>query len=79
MRPEQTIVEMAEEVLSRQTRTKVKRTGQSHASARAAVLETPAGCQLEELRGGAHRHEEARYWQANLLFERVKEQASHTV
>jgi hypothetical protein len=79
MRPEQTIVEMAEEVLSRQTRAQVKRTGQSHASAHAAVLETPAGCQLEELRSGAHRHEEARYWQANLLFERVKEQASHTV
>jgi hypothetical protein len=31
------------------------------------------------LRSGAHRHEEVRYWQANLLFERVKEQASHTV
>ena len=79
MRPEQTVVEMAEEVLSRQTRAKVQRTGQSHASARAAVLETPAGCQLEELRSGAHRHEEARYWQANLRFERLNEQASHTV
>jgi hypothetical protein len=31
------------------------------------------------LRSGAHRHEEVRYWQANLLFERVKEQANHTV
>jgi hypothetical protein len=31
------------------------------------------------LRGGAHRQEEARYWQANLRFERLKEQASHTV
>ena len=79
MRPEQTIVEMAEEVLSRQTRAQVKRTGQSHASARAAVLETPAGCQLEELRSGAHRQEEARYWQANLRFERLKEQASQPV
>jgi hypothetical protein len=79
MRPEQTIVEMADEVLSRQTRAQLQRTGQSHASAHAAVLETPAGCQLEELRSGAHRHEEVRYWQANLLFERLKEQASHTV
>ena len=79
MRPEQTIVEMAEEVLSRQTRAQLQRTGQSHASAQAAVLQTPAGCQLEELRSGAHQHEEVRYWQANLLFERVKEQASHTV
>ena len=47
--------------------------------ARAAVLETPAGCQLEELRSGAHQHEEVRYWQANLLFKRVSEQASHPV
>jgi hypothetical protein len=79
MRPEQTVVEMAEEVLSRQTRAQVQRTGQPHASARAAVIQTPAGCQLEELRSGAHRHEEARYWQANLRFERVSEQASHPV
>ena len=79
MRPEQTVVEMAEEVLSRQTRAQVKRTGQSHASAHAAVIQTPAGCQLEELRSGAHQHEEARYWQANLRVERVNEQASHTV
>ena len=79
MRPEQTVVEMADEVLSRQTRAQLQRTGQSHTSAHAAVLETPAGCQLEELRSGAHRHEEVRYWQANLLFERVKEQASHSV
>jgi hypothetical protein len=31
------------------------------------------------LRSGAHRHEEVRYWQANLLFERAREQASHPV
>jgi hypothetical protein len=29
------------------------------------------------LRCGAHQDEEARYWQANLLFERVSEQAGH--
>ena len=75
MRPEQTIVEMAEEVLSRQTRAQVQRTGQSRASARAAVIETPAGCQLKELGSGAHQHEEVRYWQANLLFGRAGEQA----
>jgi hypothetical protein len=44
-----------------------------------AVLETPAGRQLEELRCGPHQHEEVRYWQANLLFERVSEQAGHPV
>ena len=77
MRPEQTLVEMAEEVLSRQTRAQVQRTGQSRAVARAAVIQTPAGCQLEELRRGAHQDEYVRYWQANLLFERVSKQAGH--
>jgi hypothetical protein len=75
MRPEHTMAEMAEEILSRQARTQVQRTGQSHATARAAVIQTPAGCQLEELRSGAHQHEEVRYWQANLLFERARERA----
>ena len=79
MRPEQTVSEMAGEVLSRQARAHAQRTGQTHASARAAVIQTPAGRQLEELRSGAHQHEEVRYWQANLLFNRVSEQASHLV
>jgi hypothetical protein len=77
MRAEQSVNEMAEEALSRQARTLVKRTGEPFAEALAAVLETPAGHQLEELRCGPHRHEETRYWQANLLFERMSEQAVH--
>jgi hypothetical protein len=79
MRAEQTVNEMVQVVLWRQARALSQRTGQSHASARAAVLETPAGRQLEELRCGAHQHEEVRYWQANLLFKRVSEQAGHPV
>jgi hypothetical protein len=79
MQSNQTVAEMADEVLSRQARTRVQRTGQSHASARAAVIQTPAGRQLEELRVGLHQQEEARYWQANLLFERISEQAGHPV
>jgi hypothetical protein len=79
MRAEQTLVEMAEEVLCRQTRAQVQRTGQSRAEARAAVIQTPAGWQLEQLRSGLHKDEEARYWQANLLFERVSAQAGHPV
>ena len=78
MHPDQTLAEMAEEVLSRQARKRTQRTGQSLAEARVAVLETTAGRQLEELRIGPHQHEEARYWQANLLFERVSEQAGHS-
>jgi hypothetical protein len=79
MRAEQTVNEMAQVVLWRQAKAQARRTGQSYASARAAVVETPAGGQLEVLRCGAHQHEEARYWQANLLFKRVSEQAGHPV
>jgi hypothetical protein len=77
MRAEQTVEEMAEEALSRQARALAKRTGEPLAEALEAILETPAGRQLEELRCGPHRHEETRYWQANMLFERVSEQAGH--
>jgi len=79
MRAEQTVNEMAQVVLSRQARALAKRTGGPLVEALEAVLETPAGMQLEEFRSGVHQDEEARYWQANLLFERVSEQAGHPV
>jgi hypothetical protein len=79
MRREQTVNEMAEEILLRQARTLAQRTGEPLVEALEAVLETRAGHQLEELRGGPHQQEEARYWQANLLFERVSEKAGHRV
>jgi hypothetical protein len=76
MRLEQTVAEMAEEAMSRQAKAHAQRTGQSLAEARVAVLGTPAGRQLEELRTGSHQREEARYWQANLMFERATERAN---
>ena len=79
MRAEQTVEEMAEEVLRRQARALAQRTGEPFAQALAAVLETPAGHQLEGLRGSLHQHEEARYWQARLLLERASEQAGHPI
>jgi hypothetical protein len=79
MRAQQTVDEMAEEVLSRQARALAQRTGEPLVEALEEVLETPAGRQLEELRCGSHRHEQTRYWQANLLFERMSEQAGHPV
>jgi hypothetical protein len=71
------VSEMAQELLSRQARTLAQRTGGPLVEALEAILETPAGRQLEELRCGPHQDEEMRYWQANLLFERVSEQAGH--
>ena len=79
MHAEQTVSEMAQEVLWRQARALAQRTGAPLLEALEAVVETPAGLQLEELRGGPHQEEEARYWQANLLFERVSEQAGDPV
>jgi hypothetical protein len=79
MRPQQTVNEMAEEILLRQARTLAQQTGGPLVEALETVLETPAGHQLEELRCGLHQHEEARYWQTNLLFERVSEQAGHPI
>jgi hypothetical protein len=79
MRAEQTVNEMAQEVLSRQARALAQRTGEPFVEALEAVLETPAGRQLEELRCGPHQDEETRYWQSNLLFERVRQQAGHSV
>ena len=79
MRAEQTVNEMAQEVLWRQARALTQRTGGPFIGALEAVVETPAGMQLEELRCGPHQEEEMRYWQANLLFERVSEQAGHPV
>ena len=79
MRAEQTVKEMAQEVLSRQAMALARRTGGPFVEALEEVLETPAGRQLEELRCGPHQDEETRYWQANLLFERVSEQAGHSV
>jgi hypothetical protein len=79
MRTEQTVDEMAQEILWRQARVLARQTGEPFVEALAAVLETPAGHQLEELRCGPHQHEEARYWQAKLLFERASEQAGHPI
>ena len=79
MRAQQTVNEMAQEVLSRQARALAQRTGEPFVETLEAILETPAGRQLEELRCGPHQDEETRYWQAYLLFERVSEQAGHPV
>jgi hypothetical protein len=79
MRAEQTVNEMAQVVLWRQASALAQRTGEPLLEALESVVETPAGRQLEELRSGPHQHQEARYWQANLLFERVSEQAGDPV
>ena len=73
MRAEQTVNEMTQEILSRQAKVHARQTGVPLTDALEAVLQTPARWQLGELGGGVHQHEEVRYWQANLMFERASE------
>ncbi len=58
---------MVEEVLERQSRYRVERTGEAFEEALKGVLETEAGRQLQELRDGPHHDEGARRWQEDLL------------
>ena len=76
VRAGQTVSEMAVGVSARQTEEPASRTGLPFGEAFEEVKRTEVGDQLCELDEGPHRHEKARYWQANLLFERA-EQAGH--
>ena len=72
MRPDQTVTEMAEEVLSRQAKAMLAQTGQSFESALEAVSSTKAGQQLRELANGEHRLEKAQDWQGSMFSERAE-------
>jgi hypothetical protein len=73
MRPEQTVLEMVEEVLMRQAKALLEQSGQSFEAALAAVSKTDAGRQLIELAEGPHRNQRAREWQEGLAREREEE------
>jgi len=73
MQKNQSVSEMATEVLARQAGARAKRTGESLEEALRAVLQTEAGRRLVRLRDGEHRDERADQWQPNLLRERAEE------
>ena len=73
MRAEQTVKEMAEEVLGRQARALVDRTGQPFENALEAVSETHAGRQLRELADSKHHDQKAGEWQSSLPWKRAEE------
>src|SRR5215212_4815479 len=77
MRAEQTVDEMAEEVLKRQAKAMVAQTGELFESALEAVACTEAGQQLRELANGEHRQEKAQDWQVSVLWERTEERLMH--
>jgi hypothetical protein len=73
MQKNQSVSEMATEVLARQAGARAKQTGESLEAALRAVLQTEAGRRLGQLRGGIHRDERAEQWQPSLARERAEE------
>ena len=75
MRKKQKVAEMANEVLVRQAKSRVKRSGEPFQEALEAVMGTEAGRQLKELRDGPRHDEGAQEWQEGLARERAEERA----
>jgi hypothetical protein len=75
MREDQSLAEMANEVLMRQAKARAERSGETIEAAMAAVESTEAGKQLAELRDGPHAQEGVEEWQVGLARERVRERA----
>jgi hypothetical protein len=73
MQKNQSVSEMATEVLARQAAARAKRTGESLEEALRAVIQTDAGRRLVQLRNGEHREERANEWQPSLSRERAEE------
>jgi hypothetical protein len=73
MHPEQTVHEMVQEVLQRQAKVVLKRSGCSAQQALEAVSQTRAGSELAGLRDGPHAQKWAGDWQEALLWERAFE------
>ena len=73
LQPEQTISEMANEVLARQAKARADRGGEPIEEAMGAVLKTEAGQQLRDLRDGPHSEEGVEEAQVDAARERAKE------
>jgi hypothetical protein len=79
LQQDQTVSEMAQEVLMRQAKALAHGSGHSLEDARQAVSETEAGRQLKDLAMGEHRHEKARHWQVSVFCDRAEERLMHQI
>ena len=75
VREDQSVAEMANEVLMRQAKARAERRGEPIEEAMEAVLDTEAGKQLRELRDGPHGEEAVEETQVDAARERAKERA----
>lgn len=73
MRQDQSLAEMANEVLMRQAQVRADRRGEPIEKAMEAVLNTEAGKQLSELRDGPHGEESVEQAQVGVARERAQE------
>ena len=73
MQPEQTVSEMANEVLAHQAKARAVRGGEPIEEAMRAVLKTEAGQQLRDLRDGPHGEEGVEEAQVEAARERARE------
>ena len=72
MREDQSVAEMANEVLMRQAKARAERRGEPIEEAMEAVLDTEAGQQLMELRDGPHGEEGVEEAQVEAARERAQ-------
>ena len=77
MQPEQTVAEMANEVLVRQAKARADRNGEPIEAAMGAVVGTEAGKQLRELMDGPHADESVEEWQVGIARQRARERAEN--
>ncbi len=73
MRDDQSVAEMANEVLMRQAKARADRNGEPIEAAMKAVVGTEAGKQLTELRDGPHAEEGVEEWQVGIAQERAED------
>jgi hypothetical protein len=76
---DQSVSEMAEEVLVRQAKALAHRRGHYLEDAYQAVSDTKAGRQLRDLANGEHRYEKARHWQVSVFWDRAEERLMHQI
>jgi hypothetical protein len=76
---DQSVSQMAEEVLMRQAKALAQRSGHSLEDARQAVSDTEAGRQLRDLANGEHSHEKASEWQVSVFWDRAEERMMHQI
>ncbi len=79
MQKDQSVSQMAEEVLMRQAKALAQRSGHSLEDARQAVSDTEAGRQLRDLANGEHSHEKASEWQVSVFWDRAEERMMHQI